>query len=180
MNRKQPAHIPGEGHIHCAPLSHGIGWGFLGGLAGTLAMDLLLIGVFLATKSPPLLCFTIVGDTLARFFSMLGVEMAGGVLPGMATHYVVGPIVGMVFGAAVAYFPAPRAGALKKRLIVSFLYVEILSQPLLATAPILLKMKAPEILQWYGGAFGMHLVMSMVLGSVVAYGLRLLPPPAET
>jgi hypothetical protein len=178
MDKTQRANFPGEGHIQCAPLSCGIRWGFLGGLAGTLAMDLLLMGAFLAINSSPFLCFTIVGDTLARFFTMLGVEMAGGVLPGMATHYVVGPVVGMVFGAAVAYFPAPRAGALKKRLIVSFLYVEILSQPLLATAPILLKMTAPEILQWYGGAFGMHLVMSIVLGLVVAYGLRMSPSSA--
>jgi hypothetical protein len=57
--------------------------------------------------------------------------------------------------------------------VTSVLYVEILSQPMLATAPILLKMSTAEILQWYGGAFVMHMVMGLVLGFVVAYGLQI-------
>jgi NhaP-type Na+/H+ or K+/H+ antiporter len=60
-------------------------------------------------------------------------------------------------------------------MIAAILYVEILSQPILVTTPILLKMGTSATLQWYGGAFIMHLIMSIVLGVVVGYGLRSAP-----
>jgi hypothetical protein len=135
-------------------------------------MDLFLMGVFVSVQLPPLLCFSIVGDTMARFFSIIGIELAGGVLPGIATHYVAGPIFGILYGAAVAIAPARYKGTRRKCVMASVLYVEILSQPLLATAPILLKMTTQALLQWYVGGFVMHMVMGSVLGLIVAYGLR--------
>jgi hypothetical protein len=172
MHRSLPTFPQIEGHIQSAPLPYGIRWGFIGGFAGTLVMDLFLMGVFVSVQLPPLLCFSIVGDTMARFFSIMGIELAGGVLPGIATHYVVGPIFGILYGAAVAIAPARYKSTRRKCVMASLLYVEILSQPLLATAPILLKMTTREILQWYAGGFVMHLLMGAVLGLVVAYGLR--------
>jgi hypothetical protein len=88
---------------------------------------------------------------------------------------VIGPLVGVLFGAAVPMIPALREGALKKITIAAFLYVEILRQPILATTPILLEMKATSVLQWYGGSFVMHLILSVVLGIIVGYRLRLAP-----
>jgi hypothetical protein len=175
MHRSLPTFPLIEGHIPGAPLAYGIRWGFIGGLAGTLAMDLLLMGVFVSVQLPPLLCFSIVGDTLARFFSMMGIELAGGVLPGIAAHYVIGPMFGILYGAAVAIAPARHGGPRRKCVIASVLYVEILSQPLLATAPILLQMNTQELLQWYAGGFVMHMVMGAVLGLVVANGLQSSP-----
>jgi hypothetical protein len=85
-------------------------------------------------------------------------------------------LIGAIFGAIVAQIPALRAGTLKKSVILAVLYVEILSQPLLATTPILLKMTAAETLQWYLGSTPMHLVVGVALGVIVYRGLR----PAKT
>ena len=73
----------------------------------------------------------------------------------------------------VARVAALRVNTLKKSIILAMIYVEILSQPILATTPILLKMAAPQILRWYGGSFGMHLIFALVQGAGVGYGLRL-------
>jgi hypothetical protein len=154
------------------PLARGIGWGFLGGLVSTMVMDIILMGALLAVRYPALLCFSIVGDTVSRFLSMFDMQVAGGVPTGVITHYLVGPVIGVIFGAAVAMFPALREGTLKKRIIAAILYVEILSQPILATTPILLKMKAPATLQWFGGSFVMHAILAVVLGAIVGYGFR--------
>jgi hypothetical protein len=154
------------------PLARGMRWGFIGGLASTMVMDILLMGALLAVRYPALLCFSIVGDTVSRFLSMFEMQVAGGVPTGVATHYLIGPLFGILFGAAVAMFPALREGTLKKRIVAAVLYVEILSQPILATTPILLKMKAPATLQWFGGSFVMHLILSIVLGVIVGYGLQ--------
>ena len=151
---------------------NGLGWGMLGGLAGTLVMDLLLMGILSALGAPALTCFSIVGNTVARFFSIQGMQMGRAIQLGVLTHYLVGPTVGAIFGAIVARIEALRVITLKKSIILAIIYVEILSQPLLAMTPILLKMTAPVILQWYAGSFVMHLMLAVVLGAVVARGLQ--------
>jgi len=157
----------------------GLGWGAIGGLAGTLVMDILLMGALLALRQPAWMCFSIVGDTVSRFLAMLGTQIAGGVPTGVAAHYVIGPLFGILFGAIVTRLPALREGTLKKITIAAFVYVEILSQPILATTPILLKMKTPATLLWFGGSFVMHLILSVVLGVIVGYGLRPAPLAAQ-
>jgi len=161
-----------RGQITQVTLPKGIGWGMIGGLAGTMIMDLVLMGGLWAAGLPALTCFSIVGDTVGRFFSRLGVEMAGDVTTGAAAHYLIGPLVGAIFGVLLAQVEAFRAGTLKKSISLAVLYVEILSQPILATTPILLKMTAPQTLQWFGVSFVMHFILAVVLGAVVGYGLR--------
>jgi hypothetical protein len=153
-----------KGQITHVTLAKGMGWGLMGGLVGTMVMDLLLMA---------LTCFSIVGNTASRFFSMIGIEMAGSALVGAAVHYLIGPVVGAIFGAAVTQVNALRVYSLKKGIVLAVLYIEILSQPILATTPILLKMTAPETLQWYTISFVMHLILGIVLGVVVSQGLRL-------
>jgi hypothetical protein len=160
------------GRITRTSFARGLWWGLIGGLAGTLVMDLVLMGALSALGSPALTCFSIVGNTVARFFSIQSIEMGRAIQLGMATHYLVGPLVGAIFGAVVARDGALRVNTLKKSILLAFIYVEILSQPLLATTPILLKMTVPATLQWYGGSFVMHLLLAVVLGAVVGLGLR--------
>jgi hypothetical protein len=154
----------------------------MGGLAGTVVMDLFLIGAFSAAGLPSLMCFSIVGDTVARFFTILGnaivgfsaslgIEIAGGVPLGVAAHYLIGPAIGASFGAAVARVDMLRVNTLKRGVGFAVLYVEILSQPLLAAMPILLGWTVPETLQWYGGALFAHLIAGAVLGLAIRYGL---------
>jgi len=152
-----------------------LGWGMIGGIAGTLAMDLTLMAVLAAFGSPALTCFSIVGDTAAHFFSMQNVGITGTILLGVATHYTVGPLIGAIYGLLVTRIKALRVYTRKKSLLLGILYVEILSQPLLATTPILLKMTAAATLQWYGGSFIMHMIAGAVLGAVVGRGLRPAP-----
>jgi hypothetical protein len=160
------------GRIDPISFSKGLTWGLIGGLAGTLVMDLVLMAVLAALGSPALTCFSIVGNTVARFFSMQTVEMGRAIQMGIATHYVVGPVIGAIFGLMVTRTKALRVSSLKKSILLGILYVEILSQPLLATTPILLKMTVPATLQWYLGSFVMHLMAGIVLGAVVGRGLR--------
>jgi hypothetical protein len=158
------------------PLFRGLGWGLIGGIAGTLAMDLTLIAVLAVFGAPALACFSIVGDTVAHFFSMQAVGVTGTILLGVGTHYTVGPLIGALFGLLVVQVKALRVHTWNKSLFLGILYVEVLSQPLLATTPILLKMSAGATLQWYGGSLIMHLIAGAVLGAVVGCGLRLSSP----
>jgi hypothetical protein len=154
-------------------LWRGLGWGLISGLVATLIMDLILMGALLAFGLPVLTCFSIVGETIARFASIQNLETLKTIQLGMATHYVVGPIIGAIFGTAVTRVKALRLNSMKKSILLGILYVEIMSQPLLATTPILLKMALPATLQWYGGSFVMHMIAGAVLGAVMQRDLRL-------
>ena len=156
-------------HVTRVSLSRGIGWGFIGGLAGTMVMDLVLMVALPITGLPALTCFSIVGNTVASFFSIQGIEMAGGVPLGVFTHYLIGPVAGAIFGAAVTKVNFLRIDTLKKSIVLAILYVQILSQPILATTPILLKMTVTDTLNWYGGSFAMHSVLGLVLGLIMSY-----------
>jgi hypothetical protein len=161
------------GRITPISFSKGLWWGLIGGLAGTAIMDLALMGVLSTFGLPALTCFSIVGNTIARFFSIQDIEMERALQLGIETHYLVGPLVGAIFGVVVARVAALRVNTMKKSIILAILYVEILSQPLLAMTPILLKMTVPATLQWYVGSFFMHLIVAIILGTVVCRGLRL-------
>lgn len=159
-------HSQARGDFTHATLAKGIGWGLIGGLVATLMMDLLLMGALLAAGEDPLSCFSIVGNTVGRFFSLLGIEMAGGVPAGVATHYIVVPVIGAIFSAAMTRVDALRSCSVKKRVVLAILYVEILSQPMLAMTPILLHTTTTETLLWFGGSSVMHFICGVVLGVI--------------
>ncbi|MBI5033853.1 MAG: hypothetical protein HZB51_25320 [Chloroflexi bacterium] len=147
--------------------------GAIGGLMSTLVMDLVLMAALSVAGLPALTTFSIVGDTVARFVSILGLDVAGGVLFGVATVHVVGPMIGAIFGVAVTRIDALRVDTRKKSIVLAVLYIEIVSQPLLAMTPILLETSTTMTWLWFGGSFVMHLIWGIVLGLVVSYGLRI-------
>ncbi len=103
---------------------------------------------------------------------ILGIEIAGGVPVGVATHYLVGPVLGAIFGLVVARSGTHRASTMKKDIVLAVLYGEIVSQPLFAMMPLLLKMPASETLVWFVGSITMHFIWGIVLGVFVSHGLR--------
>jgi hypothetical protein len=160
-----------QNRMSYAALAKGAGLGVVGGLAGTVAMDLAMAGTFWALGLSPLAGFPIIGDTAAGFFALLGVNIAGGLPLGMAVYYLLGAVLGGAYGAAASRVDALRADTIKKGVLLAVVYIEVLSQPIALTAPLILKMPASEALTWLGMSAGMHLIWGIVLGFVVSYGL---------
>jgi len=98
--------------------------------------------------------------------------LAGGVPLGAVMHYLIGAALGVIFGVAVTRIPAFRLSSFKKGLGLGILYTEIISLPILVLPPIILDWAAPEAAWWFGFSFVMHAIWGVVLGGVVAYGLR--------
>lgn len=152
-------------------LAKGMCWGMIGGLTATVIMDLVLICAFLIAGMPPFTCFSMVGDTVARVLSFQTV--ANRILLGAAAHYLLGPVLGIIFGSVARSLPALRMGSWKKMILFAVLYTEIMSQPLLALTPIFLRMASSELLLWYVGSFGMHFIWGCVLGAALSLGKHL-------
>ena len=145
--------------------------GLAGGLAGTIAMHVFGVGIFLVMGQPTSISFAIIGDAAASFFSRLGVELAGGAPLGVVVFYLLGLALGVTFVALVWRIDAFRLDSIKKGVGLGILYVEVLSLPLLAMATFVLEMTAAATALWFGVSVVMHLVYGAVMGAVVSYGL---------
>jgi hypothetical protein len=135
-------------------------------------MALFGVGIFLMMGRPASQSFSIIGDTVAGLFYAIGVNITGGVSLGIVSYCLISLALGILFVAAVSRIDAFRVDSMKKGIGLGILCVEVMSQPMLAAAAIILKMTASTTAQWFGVSFIMHLVYGTVLGAVVSYGLR--------
>jgi len=155
------------GPIASRSLVKGMALGFFAGLAGTLIMDLCMMATSWMLGLEATALFSDVGDTVARFFSILSIQITGGVPLGVAIPYLVGSLIGSMYSIIVAKFPPLQTRSLKKGVGCAVLYVEIVAQPMVWMTPILLKMTLSDSLHWFGGALVMHLIWGVVLGLVL-------------
>ena len=160
-----------KGNYTSVSPTRGLQWGLIGGTAGTMAMDLVLVGGLSALGLPSDTCFLSIGSTVAHFFSLLGIKLSGGVMLGVVTFHLLGLVLSAIYGFAVSQVGALQGLTLKRNLVCAVLYTEILSQLILTTMPILLKMSGSETVLWLIGSFVLHLIWGIVLGFVMHYGL---------
>jgi hypothetical protein len=150
----------------------GLVLGLIAGLTATLVVDLIMMGVLLFGEKPADAGFAVIGDTAAGFFSLFGIDVAGGVLPGVVWHYLIGLAFGVIFVTVVTRFDALRLNSMKKGVGLGILYTEVMSIPMLVQVPILLKQTASDTAGLFGFFFVMHAIWGLILGVVVSYGLR--------
>ncbi len=146
--------------------------GLIAGLVATIVIDLILMGFLLFKGQPADDGFAVIGTTTAGVFSLFGIDVAGGVLPGLVWHYLIGRALGVIFGAAVTRIDALRLNSMKKGVGLGILYAEVISLPLLVMPPIILKWTASEAAQLFVFYLVMHAIWGMLLGVAVSYGLR--------
>ena len=158
-------------HLSNDVLARGLVVGSIGGLLGALAMALFGVGIFLMMGRPASQSFSIIGDAVAGLFHTIGVNITGGVSLGIVSYCLISLALGILFVVAVSRIDAFRVDSMKKGIGLGILCVEVMSQPMLAAAAIILKMTASTTAQWFGVSFIMHLVYGAVLGAVVSYGL---------
>jgi uncharacterized membrane protein YagU involved in acid resistance len=152
-----------------------ITWGMAAGLLGTVVMDLVIVGFFAATGMPPGLVYSFIGDVAQQGLLRIGVAVAGGVALGALVHFLLGVVLGAVFGLAVSRIPRLRLGSVVKGALLGVLYIEIVSQPILVMAPLLMTMNTSEVLQWYVLSTSMHVIYGIVLGVAMALRQRWKP-----
>ncbi len=149
----------------------GTALGAAGGVAATIVIDVIQAVVMPLMGLPATGAFSIIGDTAAGFFALIGVQVAGGVLLGASLHYLIGLVLGAIFGAATAGIAVFRLTPIKRGVCLGILYTELVSLPILVTPPLILNWGRADTVQWFGFSFVMHAIWGTVLGTVVAYGL---------
>ncbi len=151
-------------------LGNGVVVGLVGGLVGSTVMNLLGIPLFLALGGTASLNFRIIGDSAAGFFARVGIRIPGGVRPGIAWYYLIGALLGAIFGSAAQRVDALRVLSVRRGIGLGVLYAEVMSLPMLATGAVVLQMKAAHAAQWFGISSVLHVAYGIVLGMIVSRG----------
>lgn len=172
MEERLPPDSRVKGAMGRGARAKGLALGLIAGLVATIVVDLIMMGFLLFTGQPADNGFAVIGDTAAGVFSLFGLDVAGGVPPGVAWHYLIGLALGVIFVAAVTRFDALRLNSMKKSVGLGILYTEIMSLPFLVMPPIILKWTASATAQMLGFFFVMHAIWGILLGVVVSCGLR--------
>ena len=135
----------------------GIGFGIIGGLGGTVLMDIVMVLTFLVAGQP--------ADT---FFSMVGERLGYGTLVGIGVHNLVGLTGGFVFSLLVLTIKALRIDSMRKGLVLG-IAAGALTIPL-GCIPLAIWLGQP-ILDVIAFSVLPHLVWGTTLGWTVGYGL---------
>lgn len=147
-------------------------WGLTGGLAATIIMDAACAGFFAGVGLPVDLTYSFIGNVAGGFFSKIGFDVAGSRLLGAVVHFCIGIGLGGPLGFVLSRIGTARVEVLWKGVLIGIFYIEIVSQPIVASAPLLGNMAWPEILNWYALSTGMHLLYGVILGGVLSYSQK--------
>jgi hypothetical protein len=135
----------------------GVGFGIIGGLGGTVLMDIVMV-----------LTFLIAGQPADAFFSMVGEKLGDGALIGILVHNLVGLTGGLVFSLLVLNIKALRIDSRRKGLMLG-IAAGAFTIPL-GCIPLAIWLEQP-ILGVIAFSMLPHLVWGTILGWTVGYGL---------
>jgi len=138
-------------------IARGIGLGVVGGLAGMIAMDLVMIGEFL-----------IMGLPLYIYLELIGSVLGGGVPSGVVLHILISLLLGLIFIALVFKIDALRITTIRKGFILGILAGAV---SIIGCVPFAIITGVP-IAEMLGFSTLPHLVFGAVCGVVVGYRLR--------
>ena len=131
--------------------------GVIGGLAGMIVMDLVMVAEFL-----------VMGLPLYTYLDLIGSVLGGGILLGVVLHILLSSLLGLVFIALVLKVDAVRITTIRKGFILGVLAGAV---TIIGCVPFAIITGVPivEILSF---STLPHLVWGAVCGVVVGYGLR--------
>jgi hypothetical protein len=131
--------------------------GIVGGLLGTVLMDIVMI-----------LTFVGVGESWDLFFSMVGDKLGGGAILGIALHNAVGMTGGTIFALFVVYIPSMGIRTMRRGLLLG-LAAGLFTIPA-GCIPLALWLGEP-ILAVIAFSALPHIVWGTVLGWTIGCGL---------
>jgi len=142
-----------------------IKYGVIGSLAGTIAMDLVMVVESL-----------LLGMPVNGFLALIGSVVGGGALVGAAIHLLTGSLLGLLFGLAVYQVPFLNIDSVRKGTWLGVL-VGLITIPLGCVPTAILA--GVSIVEMVSFSFIPHLVWGAVMGVVAGYGLASHPRSAQ-
>jgi hypothetical protein len=150
-------------------LSRTVIFGIATGVVANIVMDVFVALALILMGSPASFMFSFIGQVAATFFAKLNLAVPGGVLTGFLFHYFFGIAYAVLFCVAVARIRWLKTASVGQSILLGTVYIELFSQPFVASAPLILSLAASDTIQWYAMATVMHGVYGAVVGVLQHY-----------
>jgi len=157
MNAKQHPQVQSPSP-ETATGSRAIKVGLIGSLAGTLAMDVVMVVESL-----------IIGAPVDGFVALIGSVVGGGALVGVVLHLLMGSLLGVLFGVAIWQVRLLTIDSVQKGAWLGLL-AGLVTIPL-GCVPVAIITDVP-IVEMVSFSFIPHLVWGAVLGVIAGYRMR--------
>jgi uncharacterized membrane protein len=144
-------------------------YGVVAGVVANIVMDLFVALALTLMGSPASFMFSFIGQVAATFLARLNLAVPGGVLTGFVFHYFFGIAYAVLFCVAAPRIAWFRSAGVGKSVLLGIAYIEVFSQPFVASAPLILRLAPADTVQWYAMATVMHGVYGGVLGILRQY-----------
>ena len=144
-------------------------FGIAAGFVANVVMDIFVALILPLMGSPAAFMFEFIGTVALRLFAGAGASGAGAFPLGLLIHYLFGLGFGGVFCAILVWAPRLEPATLGKAILLGVAYIEIFSQPFVASAPLILRTAASDTILWYALSTVMHGIYGAVLGALVHY-----------
>ncbi len=135
-----------------------IKFGLIGSLAGTIAMDLVMVVESL-----------IIGEPVDGFVALIGSVVGGGTLVGVMAHLLMGSLLGLLFGAAIYKVPFLNVESVRKGMWLGVL-AGVVTIPL-GCVPFAIVTHVP-IIEMVSFSSIPHLAWGAVLGVIAGYAMH--------
>ncbi len=147
-------------------------YGLIGGLLGTVVMDLVMFGLFLIMGESLKSWFSLIGETASIIFSYIGIEIGEFFILGTVLHYSIGLFLGLIFGVIMFKYKNLQIASTLKCIVLGVLATEIFGTALLVAMPIVLELTTSDTIRIFSLSIMLHSINGILLGLVVKYGLR--------
>jgi hypothetical protein len=151
-------------------IANGIKYGIIAGLVSTVVSDITSI-----------IIFVVMGQSLQSFFALLGQSLltlfgSDAAIDtfwlGLALHYSIGILTGLVVGAAATRFDKFQFNSYKKSILWGIIITQIEGNALFYFMSVIMNIPLSDMLMIYGLGFILHLIWGSCLGSIICYGSR--------
>ena len=141
-------------------------YGIIAGIVSTIVIDIVALIMLSALGLSLASFFAMIGRC---FLTLIGVYAVNPVWQGIALHYSIAILTGMVVGLLTQRFRKLRFSSYRKGILLSVVIAQVEGNSLFYLMSVIIQIPQSELMFMYGMCFFLHLIWGVCLGSIISY-----------
>jgi len=141
-------------------------YGIIAGIVSTIVIDIVALIMLSALGLSLASFFALIGRC---FLTLIGIDAVNPVWQGIALHYSIAILTGLVVGLLTQRFQKLRFSSYRKGILLSVVIAQVEGNSLFYLMSVIIQIPQAELIFMYGMCFFLHLIWGVCLGSMISY-----------
>ncbi len=141
-------------------------YGIIAGTISTIVIDIVALIMLSALGLSLASFFAMIGRC---FLTLIGVDAVNPVWQGIALHYSIAILTGMVVGLLTQRFHKLQFSSYRKGILSSIIIAQVEGNSLFYLMSVIIQIPQSEMMFMYGMCFFLHLIWGVCLGLIISY-----------